>query len=178
MPGELLIGKPDSQPGKKGGSSAVMPWTWQAVARAGGWIGLTLLLAALIDSGLALVPMAFGNAEWETGTISSLMAGLPLVTIGLGGMWVSAACLTRRWLLATMGFVLLGAAASVLVLLLLFTLNVPTALHATQNEAHLVIQKLVLKTLVLGLTFSIAYIVMGVLSFRQARGVPSTETAP
>jgi len=64
------------------------------------------------------------------------------------------------------------------VLLVIFSLNIPTALHATQNEAHRVIQKLVLKTLVLGLLFSAAYIVLGVLSFRQARGVPSPETAP
>jgi hypothetical protein len=139
-------------------------------------MGLILTLAALIDYALSVVPSGFGNPEWETGTISQLVAGLPLVTIGLGLLWVSGGYLARRWYLLVLGVVFFAAAASVLALLVLFATNIPTALRATEGEAHLGIQKLVVKTLILGVAFSVAYMVMGVLSLRQSRGISSTET--
>ena len=138
-------------------------------------MGLILTLAALIDYALALVPSGFGNAEWETGTISQLVAGLPLITIGLGLLWVSGGYLARRWLLLVLGVVFFVAGTGVLALLVLFATNIPTALRATEGDAHLGIVKLVMKTLILGLVFSVAYIVMGVLSWRQSRGASSTE---
>ena len=177
MPGDLLIAEPEDKSGSKKAvlPEAIVPWNGRSAARASGWIGLLLLLAALIDYALALYPSAFGNPEWETGTISQLVAGLPLVTIGLAGLWASGAGLARRWLLRLLGVVFLVAAAAVIAMLVLFSTNIPTALRATEGVSHLGIIKLVAKTLTTGFMFSVAYIVMGVLSLRQTRGVPSTE---
>jgi len=176
VPGEILIAEPEVKSGSRKAnlSEAVAPWDGRSAARASGWIGALLLSAALIDYTLALYPSAFGNPEWETGTISQLVAGLPLVTIGLAGLWASGAGLARRWLLRLLGVVFLAAAVAVIAMLILFSTNIPTALRATEGVSHLGILKLVAKTLTTGLMFSVAYVMMGVLSLRQSRGIPST----
>jgi len=175
VPGELLVNESEGS-GRKGGRSAVIPWDGRAAARAYGWIGSLLVLAALVDYALALVPSGFGNPEWETATVSLIVAGLPLVTIGMFCLWVSTSSLNRRWLQVLIGLVFLAAAAITGGMLALFATNIPMALRATQGESHLGIQKLILKTLILGSVFGVSYLVMGVLSLRQARGVPSMET--
>ena len=77
-----MIGKPPSNPGEKGGRLVIAPWDARAAGQAAGGVGLILTLAALLDFALALYPSGFGNPEWRDGTISQLVAGLPLVTIG------------------------------------------------------------------------------------------------
>ena len=140
-----------------------------------GWIGVVLAAAALADYAIALYPTAFSSMEWEFGTISQIFAGLPLLSIGLAAVWVSAAGSGRRWLLVLIGVALLVAAACVLAFLVLFALDIPAAVRATQGVARLGIEKLVAKTLIMGSLFGASYIVMGVLSLRQARGVLSRE---
>jgi hypothetical protein len=158
-------------PPQEAGERTIEPWTSAAVSRAVGWIGAVLAAAALADYALALVPTAFGNTEWEFGTISEVFAGLPLLSVGLAAVWVSAAGLGRRWLLILVGVVLLAAAAWVLVFLVLFATDIPTAIRATQGVARLGINKLVAKTLIMGLLFGGSYVVTGVLALKQARGI-------
>jgi hypothetical protein len=134
-----------------------------------------LALAALTDYALAFYPLGFGSAEWEMGTISSVVQGLPLFSIGLVGVWVGAGGLGRRWMLWIVGLVFLAASAGVLGSLVVFLTDVPIAIRATQGAARLGIQKLIAKTLILGLLFGASYVVMGVLALKQARRRSSRE---
>src|SRR5207249_127384 len=121
--------------------------------------GAVLLLAALSDYALAFYPIGFGSAEWEMATIGAVVQGLPLFSIGLAAIWVCAGGLGRRWLLIMVACGLLVVSVGLFASLLLFLTDVPLALQATQGVAQVGIQKLVGRTLFLGLLFGVAYIV-------------------
>jgi hypothetical protein len=133
------------------------------------WLGLVLTVAALTDYVMALYPPVFGSPEWEFATISDIVAGLPLVTIGLAFVWVSSGWLGRRWLTIAAGVGFLVGALCVFGALLLFATNIPVALRATQDLARGNIEKLIAKTLILGLLFGTVYIVAGVITLKRAR---------
>jgi len=160
---------------KAAGQRVVEPWSGAAKYRVAGWVGAVLALAALTDYALAFYPQGFGSPEWEIATISQVVQGLPLFSIGWIGVWVCAGGLGRRWLLAIVGLGFLVAAACVLALLVVFLTDVPVAIRATQSIARMGIVKLVAKTLILGLLFGASYIVVGLLALKQARGSSSRE---
>lgn len=157
------------------GRKVARPWSGAATFRVAGWVGLVLALASLTDTALALYPLGFGSPEWEMATISSVVQGLPLFSIGWVGVWVGGAGLGRRGVLVVAGAVFLVAAAAVLGSLVLFLTDVPIAIRATEGAARLGIQKLIAKTLMLGFMFAGAHVVAGVVAFRQARGRPVGE---
>jgi hypothetical protein len=49
-----------------------------------GWIGLAFALVGGFDLALIWIPLGFGNPEWEFGTVSATLDGLPVTTLGLG----------------------------------------------------------------------------------------------
>jgi len=162
---------------KAAGQRVVEPWSGAAKYRVAGWVGAVLALAALTDYALAFYPLGFGSPEWEMGTIGAVVQGLPLFSIGLAGVWVCGAGLGRRSVLVIAGAVFLLAAACVLGSLVLFLTDIPVAIRATQGQgaARLGIQKLIAKTLMLGLLFVGAYVAAGVVALKQSRGRPSGE---
>jgi hypothetical protein len=129
-----------------------------------------LVLAALSDYGLAIYPLGLGSAEWEMATIAAVVQGLPLLSVGLGALWVSVGGRGRGGLLRLVGWGLIVAAVVLFLSLALFLTDIPAALRATRDLARLGIYKLVARTLFLGLMFGVSYIVAGVLAMRQARG--------
>lgn len=169
---ERVLVQPSAKPADQ---RAVEHWSGATRYRVAGWVGVVLALAALTDYALAFYPLGFGSPEWEIGTISAVVQGLPLFSIGLVGVWVGAGGLGRRRMLLIVGLVFLAAAACVLGSLVLFLTDVPVAIRATQDIARLGIKKLVVKTLVLGLLFGASYVVMGVLALKQARRSSSRE---
>jgi len=136
-----------------------------------GWIGFILALAALSDYVLALYPLGLGSPEWELATIGSIVQGLPLFSIGLGAIWISAGGLGRRWLLIVLGWALLLLAIVAFGALAVFATDVPLALKATHGVARIGIEKLTAKTFFLGLLFGGSYVLVGVLALRQTRAV-------
>lgn len=153
------------------GARSVEAWGSEVVAKAVGWFGAIITVAALSDFALAFYPMGFGSAEWELATISSVIQGLPLLTVGLAALWVCGGMLGERRMLFGIAVLMLAVAAASLALLIVFLTNVPVALRATQDVAKLGIKKLVAKTLILALLFGGYYIVAGVRALKQARGV-------
>lgn len=98
-----------------------------------GWIGIAFALIGAVDLTLAVFPTRFGAAEWEFGTISAVLNGLPLPTLGL--MFVLAAGIAQhsRWRVA-----LVCVASILLVLALigaafLYVTIVPLALRDVTN---------------------------------------------
>lgn len=162
-------------PAEAEGGRTIKAWSQATKYRVASWVGLVLAIAALSDYALAFYPLGFGSSEWEMGTIGSVVQGLPLFSIGVVGVWVGAGGLGRRWVLWVVGLVLLAAAVLGLGLVVLFLTDVPSALQATQGAAQLGMKKLIVRTLFLGVLFSLSYIVTGVLALRQARGGSSKE---
>jgi hypothetical protein len=108
-------------------------------------------------------------AEWEFATIASVFSGLPLLTMGLAALWLSAMMRAQRWQVITTAVVLLVAGVVVFGLLLVFVLDVPLALRASAGEVRLGVKKAVAKTVMLGLLFGGSYLVTGVWSLRRRR---------
>jgi hypothetical protein len=161
---KILIGTP-----RESARDRVLPpdvhqaWRWI------GWFSLVLALAGAGDWVLAWIPLRFGTAEWEFGTIVSTFAGLPLVTMGFAGLLGSAVARGVRWQLITLGVIVLAWGAMVVGALIIFFLDVPIALQAVQGPAHLGIIKATAKTVMLGLLFSSVYFVTGVAALRRSR---------
>lgn len=161
--GRILLGGNDDNAAK--GPS----WRPETVSRVLIGVGLVLALVTSTDFILAIYPPGFGNPEWEISIISEIIGGLPLLTIGLVGIWAGFGQQGQRLGLIACGAAFLLLALAVLGGLVLFLTDAPMALNATQDVAHLGIQKLVAKTVTLGLLFCVLYIVAGVAAMKQSR---------
>ncbi len=118
------------------------------------------------DIALAWIPPAFGNPQWEFGTIGATFAGLPLASIGLASLTSSALASGKRWLIVVLSVALLILGVAVLAGCVLFVTNVPLALHAAHGAANLAVKKAIIKTVMLGVGFGALYLVGGVAGFR------------
>ena len=138
-------------------------WKWVA------WLSALLTLVTAGDFALAWVPFRFGVPEWEFATVAQTVAGLPLATIGLGGLVLASMALGNRRMLIAAAVALLLLALIVFVALTVFLLDVPLALRASQGPASLGVQKAIAKTLFLGVAFGTAYAIGGVAALKQAK---------
>jgi predicted anti-sigma-YlaC factor YlaD len=138
-------------------------WRWV------GWFGLVLTMAGLGDFILTWFPLDLGSAEWEFGTIAASFSGLPLVTIGFAGLLGSALARGSGWQLAVVGVFLLAVALVLVGAMVLFGLVVPVALAAVEGAGRLGIMKAIIRTTLLGIVFSVAYLAAGIGALRHAR---------
>jgi hypothetical protein len=136
---------------------------------------LVLAAAGLTDLGLVLYPPNFGVADWEFGTAAAFIAGLPLTTMGLAALFGAGAALGKRWLLLTVGIVLAVAAVVVAALVLLFVTDVPLALRSVEGPVLTGVKKAIVKTIALGVYFSVAYAVGAFWALRMSLGKATGE---
>ena len=143
---------------------ADVPKAWQ-------WLGLfsvVLFLAGFSDWMIAWIPFRLGTLEWEFGTITATLAGLPLVTIGLGGMLASALARGIKWQIISTACLILFFALVIVAALVIFLLDVPAAMRSVEGVARLGIQKAIAKNLSLGVLFSVTYVMAGVGALKHA----------
>jgi uncharacterized membrane protein len=161
---------------EKRGRRPIRPWDDEIAYRVVGWLGLLFVLVALGDVALAFYPLGFGSPEWEVGTVAATVQGFPLLTLGLVGIWAAGGQRADRRLLAGVGVAFVLAAITLLLMLTLMMTDVPIAWRGTQQDplARTGILKLIVKTLYLGMLFTVAYGIAGWLALKQARG-GSTE---
>ena len=137
-------------------------WQWA------GRLAFVLTLAGLIDWTIALIPFRLGTMEWEFGTITAIMSGLPLIAIGFTGLLASELARGRRaGILVTSG-ALLVLALLILASLVVYGLNVPIALKTVDGVAHLGISKAIAKTMAMGGLFFVAFLVASIAGIRHA----------
>jgi len=135
-----------------------------------GGIGLVFAVVSLADLLLAFYPFAAGNAEWEFGTITTVMDGLPLLTIGLG---LALGAMVARGRLA--GVRILSVAFAVIGLILaLLTLryagHISEAMGAvTEPAIKLGLRKAIIKTLTQGTLYPIGFLWIGTLGWKHAK---------
>jgi hypothetical protein len=150
------------------GSSALAPnpdLAWRALA----WLGGLLAIAGLGDFVLAFIPRVAGP-EWEFGTVAAVFAGLPLPTLGLAALLGAAYARGRRRTVMVLGvfLILLGLAFGGM--LLTFLTDIPIALKSgAQAEVMLGLKKAIVKTVLLGALFGLAYLVAGVRAVTASR---------
>ena len=142
-----------------------LPLAWVFVLVVGGG----LALVGVIDVGLLFTHARWASLDWEFGTVSAMIDGMPLITIGCGAM--AAATVARGWhvgrkLLAPV-FVLitLGVLASLVV----FLLDVPPALKAMDPLMRPLVMKVILKTGTMGATYVVVYSLLAALTWRRRR---------
>lgn len=154
---------------ERGKPTPLMPADPHNAWRMVGWFGLLLFLAGFGDFILAFVPTAFGSPEWEFGTVASVFAGLPLTTIGLACLLGSGLARGKRGLVLGSGLLVLLLSVVILVLLVVFLTDVPVALKTVQGEVLLGVKKAIVKTVLLGFVFGVAYLYAGIRALRSVK---------
>jgi hypothetical protein len=157
----VVVGRGE-QRGRQVVPDTMRAWQWA------GRLALVLTVAALADWAIALVPPSFGQLEWEFGTLTAIMSGLPLVAIGFAGILASELARGRRTGIIVASVATLLLAFAILGGLILYSLDAPVALSSVQGVAHLGVSKAIAKTLTMGILFLIAFSVAGIAGLRHA----------
>jgi hypothetical protein len=98
-----------------------------------GWIGVVFTLVGGLDLLLTWYPTAFGNPEWEFGTVSAALDGLPVLTLGLALVFGAAVAQGTRWLVTSVAIVFVVLAIVIVLAAVLYATNVPLALQSVQD---------------------------------------------
>ena len=118
-----------------------------------GTIGVAFFILGLIDIALGWYPAAFGNLEWEFGTISGSLNALAIPMLGLYLMLASSIARSDRRM-ARVVCVLMGLLLATLIVLgAIYLTVVPVAIRAVAGNpaVSLGIEKGVVKAVTLGL---------------------------
>lgn len=127
---------------KKRGGSAESGGAWTTL----GWIGLVFTVVGGADFALVWYPSSFGSPEWEFGTVTQSLNGIPILLLGIGMLFAGSEQTGRRW------WMYVGAGCSLLMLVWvvvgagLWGLNVPMALQTVPDELALGVRKAIFKT--------------------------------
>lgn len=134
-----------------------------------GGMGLIFALVAGADLTLAWYPLAFGDAGWEFGTVTTVLNNLPLFAMGLALVFAAAAARGNSGLLKFWSVVLVLVAVVLLGCLALYARNIPAAFAALQDEALKVgLQKAIVKTVLQGIAYPAAFLWTGWLGWKHA----------
>lgn len=118
-----------------------------------GWIGIGFLLVGGFDFLLAWYPPVFGSREWQFGVATQSFTSLPVPTLGVGMLLVSAAQLGRR------GWAFLGSGAAfllgltVLLGVVFFGTNVSLALRQVPDQVATGMYRSIARTAVQSLVY-------------------------
>ena len=135
-----------------------------------GGMGLVFALVAGADLALTWYPAAFGNREWEFGTVSAVFDGLPLFAMGLALSFGAAVARGKIGLLKFWSIVMLVTGLVILGLLGLYARTLPVALTAVTDPLLRVgLQKAVAKALLQGVGYTAAFLWTGILGWKHAK---------
>ena len=134
-----------------------------------GWIGLVFAGVGGVDLLLTWYPMQFGNSEWEFGTVSAALDGLPVLTLGIALLMGSGAARGERWLIRTMAMVYVLLAVFILIAAVLYVTNVPIALKAvTQPVIRTGLKKAIAKAAGQSVLYPLAFLWIARKAWRHA----------
>lgn len=134
-----------------------------------GWIGLVFVGVGGVDLLLTWYPMQFGNQEWEFGTVSAVLDGLPVLTLGLALLMGAGTARGERWLVRTMAIVFVLLAILILISAILYVTNVPAALKTvTQPVIRTGLKKAIVKAAGQSVLYPLAYLWIARKAWRHA----------
>jgi len=131
-------------------------------------VGITLVVAGVVDLGLGLYPFRFGVAEWEFGSIANLLNRLPLLGIGLTLVLVPSLARSRVLGSFVWSAVLLMVAVVVFVFGVLYATNLPVVLGSVSGAARAVLEKSIMKTVAQIAVYFIGLFAVAVYGVRSA----------
>lgn len=115
-----------------------------------GWVGLVFAAVGLLDVALAWLPPMLGDPQWEFGTISQTLVGLPLPSLGLALFLAAGIARDRRWQVRLAGVAMGALLLLVLASALLYLTVLPLALReVTEPVARTGLLKSTVKSLAL-----------------------------
>jgi hypothetical protein len=135
-----------------------------------GWIGVTFAAVGGVDVLLTWYPAHFGNAEWEFGTVTASLNGLPLFTMGLA--LLLGAQVAQGWRLGVRIVAALFLVVAVLIVLaaVLWATNVPLALQAVPDSVVKTgLEKAVVKTAVQAVAYPVGFVWIALKALGHAR---------
>jgi hypothetical protein len=136
------------------------------------WLGAALAIVGLTDVGLLWFPARWASVDWEFGTISGVVDGLPLATIGIGLVTAAAIAGLRRKLVLAMGVVEVVIAVLLILMLVVYVLDVPVALRAVDVQLRPTLKKAILKTGSMAIVYVVLYLSLGTSAVRRYRALP------
>lgn len=136
------------------------------------WIGAVFVVLGIADIALGWYPAAFGNSEWEFGTISGSLNALTIPVMGL--YLLAASAIARGDVVSgrVLGVVMAVLAVSLLVGGFIYVTVAPIALKAVAGNDLVLLgmKKAVAKALLLGVGY-IGLLILGALrAWRVRRG--------
>lgn len=135
------------------------------------WVGLVFLVVGATDLLLAWLPTKFGNREWEFGTVTSVLNGMPVAALGLAAMvWSAGEGGRRRWLAWLSLVVALIMLLTILGGLVLWATGIPLALHSVPAQVGVGLKKALIKTSVQGVAYPILLVYLVGRAWRTIRG--------
>jgi len=134
------------------------------------WIlGLAFIVAGGIDLALLWYPSRMGTPEFEFATISSFVAGLPVLTMGLVALGISAAGTGRRWTMVAIAVVAILMVVALAVFAVIFATNVPLALRVSELAVKTGIKKSIVRSGVQFIGYGCTYLALGWTLLRASR---------
>lgn len=137
----------------------------------GFFCGLIIFAVGALDTALLFYPADWASLDWEFGTVSGMIEGMPLMTLGFGAMVAaSAANGWNRWR-RVLSIVSLLMALLVLVLLTIYALDLPGLFRALQPAAKSLAKKSVAKTVMMAGMYIVFYATLGVWTWRRLKSL-------
>ena len=126
-----------------------------------GWIGLVFLVMGFVDIALGWYPLAFGNPEWEFGTISGSLNAFALPILGIYLIAASAVARGARKTAKVAALFMGILAGTLFALTIIFLTVIPMAANGVRGNALLTLgmQKAIAKAI--GLLVSYGLLLIG-----------------
>jgi hypothetical protein len=157
------------RPAETPGSTVGVPAAPAGLSLIAGALGLTFAFVGLGDLALAWFPVAFGSPEWEFGTATTTLNGLPVPAMGLALLLGAALAADRPRHARTVATLLLILAVAILAIGVLWATTLPMAFRPVTNEVvRLGLQKAVAKTAIQLLAYPPLFVVLGVAGWRRS----------
>jgi hypothetical protein len=136
-----------------------------------GWAGFIFLVVGGSDFVLTWYPTAFGNREWEFGTVTASFNHLPIIVLGLGLLYAGALQSARKGWAALVLVLATGLTIWVLLGAIIWATNVPLALQAAPPEVMTGIKKALVKTAIQSLAYPM---ILGYMAWKSVEAVKGT----
>jgi hypothetical protein len=134
-------------------------------------MGLALSLIGGADIALAWYPFNLGNSEWEFGTVTATLDGLPLLALGLALVLGAAVARGRRAATKTVAVGLVLLAVLIALAAILYATNVPIALQSVSDPlVKTGLKKAIVKTALQAVVYPCAFVWLALKGWRHSSG--------
>ncbi len=135
-----------------------------------GCVGLLLVVVGGTDILLTWYPLNIGDPEWEFGTVTASLNGLPSVTLGLALLLGNAVASGRRWTVLLVSSVFAVLVLWVMFAAFLYATNVPMALRSVQDPLVLRgLKKAIAKTSIQSVAYPVMFAYLSIHGFRHLK---------